>query len=112
MMQFKNYRVERVLPSAFYIPDFIIVEEEQHLIHQVYAALKPKWKEPSHRHLQNWGGLPHLRCMVVEHILVVHESVHCWHVGCGCGCSSTWTASQSLVRSETSSQTICWSAST
>uniref|UniRef100_A0A0P4W1U2 Fe2OG dioxygenase domain-containing protein n=1 Tax=Scylla olivacea TaxID=85551 RepID=A0A0P4W1U2_SCYOL len=67
-MQFKEYRVERAPPSAFYIPDFITVEEEQHLIHQVYAAPKPKWKELSHRRLQNWGGLPHPRGMVAEHI--------------------------------------------
>ncbi|MPC34431.1 Alpha-ketoglutarate-dependent dioxygenase alkB 6 [Portunus trituberculatus] len=67
-MDFKEYIVDKAPPSAFYIPDFITVEEEQHLIHQVYAAPKPKWKELSHRRLQNWGGLPHPRGMVAEHI--------------------------------------------
>lgn len=67
-MQFKEFRVERAPASAYYIPDFITAEEEQHLISQVYAAPKPKWKELSRRRLQNWGGLPHPRGMVAEHI--------------------------------------------
>lgn len=60
--------MEKAPPSTYYIPNFITEEEEKQLIHQVYAAPKPKWKELSHRRLQNWGGLPHPRGMVAEHI--------------------------------------------
>lgn len=67
-MKFEDYRVEMAPPSAYYIPNFITEEEEARLVQQIYAAPKPKWKELSHRRLQNWGGLPHPRGMVAEHI--------------------------------------------
>ncbi|XP_066281726.1 alpha-ketoglutarate-dependent dioxygenase alkB homolog 6-like [Branchiostoma lanceolatum] len=61
-----RFRVQNVAPMAYYIPDFITEEEESYLLAKVYAAPKPKWTRLSNRRLQNWGGLPHPKGMVVE----------------------------------------------
>ncbi|XP_066495020.1 alpha-ketoglutarate-dependent dioxygenase alkB homolog 6 [Tiliqua scincoides] len=55
-------------PAAYYIPNFITEEEEAHLLQQVYGAPKPKWTQLSGRRLQNWGGLPHPKGMVLENL--------------------------------------------
>ncbi|XP_010630176.1 alpha-ketoglutarate-dependent dioxygenase alkB homolog 6 isoform X1 [Fukomys damarensis] len=52
----------------YYIPDFISKEEEEYLLRQVFNAPKPKWTQLSGRKLQNWGGLPHPRGMVLERL--------------------------------------------
>ncbi|XP_075771402.1 uncharacterized protein LOC102456975 isoform X2 [Pelodiscus sinensis] len=60
------FRVEQAPPTVYYVPDFISESEEACLLHQVYAAPKPKWTQLSGRKLQNWGGLPHPKGMVPE----------------------------------------------
>ncbi|XP_071832863.1 alpha-ketoglutarate-dependent dioxygenase alkB homolog 6-like isoform X2 [Apostichopus japonicus] len=60
------FKVHQAPDTVYYIPDFITANEEKHLLHQVYAAPKPKWTQLSHRRLQNWGGLPHPKGMIVE----------------------------------------------
>lgn len=64
----KDYRVQNAPAAAYYLPDFISVEEEQNLQQRIYSAPKPKWKQLAHRRLQNWGGLPHPKGMVAEPI--------------------------------------------
>nr|XP_058954946.1 alpha-ketoglutarate-dependent dioxygenase alkB homolog 6-like isoform X2 [Pocillopora verrucosa] len=58
--------VVKAPPRAFYIPNFISEEEEKFLLDQVNGAPKPKWTKLSGRRLQNWGGLPHPKGMVLE----------------------------------------------
>ncbi|KAH9519443.1 Alpha-ketoglutarate-dependent dioxygenase alkB 6 [Bulinus truncatus] len=65
-MNFINYKILHAPPSLYYIPNFITKEEEEYLLNKVYCAPKPKWTQLSHRKLQNWGGLPHAKGMVVE----------------------------------------------
>ncbi|XP_074872481.1 putative RNA/DNA demethylase ALKBH6 [Carettochelys insculpta] len=60
------FRVEQAPPTVYYIPNFISESEEAYLLHQVYAAPKPKWTQLSGRKLQNWGGLPHPKGMVPD----------------------------------------------
>ncbi|XP_053577589.1 alpha-ketoglutarate-dependent dioxygenase alkB homolog 6 isoform X2 [Bombina bombina] len=43
-------------------------ELEPFLVQQVYNSPKPKWTQLSGRKLQNWGGLPHPRGMVLENL--------------------------------------------
>ncbi|KAI2805175.1 hypothetical protein RDWZM_008536 [Blomia tropicalis] len=52
--------------SIYYVPDFIDTEQEQFLISNVLNAPKPKWTFLGNRSLQNWGGFPHPKGMVVE----------------------------------------------
>uniref|UniRef100_A0A8C4N9A9 AlkB homolog 6 n=1 Tax=Eptatretus burgeri TaxID=7764 RepID=A0A8C4N9A9_EPTBU len=59
-------RLDNVPPTAYYWPDFIDEKEENYLLKKVYSAPKPKWTQLLGRRLQNWGGLPHPRGMVVE----------------------------------------------
>ncbi|XP_071497883.1 alpha-ketoglutarate-dependent dioxygenase alkB homolog 6-like [Diadema antillarum] len=61
-----DFQVKNVPDVVYYIPNFISEEEEKYLLSQVYAAPKPKWKQLSHRRLQNWGGLPHPKGMIAE----------------------------------------------
>ncbi|XP_021095122.1 alpha-ketoglutarate-dependent dioxygenase alkB homolog 6 isoform X2 [Heterocephalus glaber] len=60
--------VHRAPPVIYYVPDFISKEEEEYLLRQVFNAPKPKWTQLSGRKLQNWGGLPHPRGMVLERL--------------------------------------------
>ncbi|KAK0058461.1 alpha-ketoglutarate-dependent dioxygenase alkB 6 [Biomphalaria pfeifferi] len=65
-MNCEIYRISKSPHSLYYIPNFISQEEEECLLNKVYSAPKPKWTQLSHRKLQNWGGLPHNKGMVVE----------------------------------------------
>ncbi|XP_004859024.1 alpha-ketoglutarate-dependent dioxygenase alkB homolog 6 isoform X5 [Heterocephalus glaber] len=62
------FRVDQAPPVIYYVPDFISKEEEEYLLRQVFNAPKPKWTQLSGRKLQNWGGLPHPRGMVLERL--------------------------------------------
>ncbi|XP_054855406.1 alpha-ketoglutarate-dependent dioxygenase alkB homolog 6 [Eublepharis macularius] len=66
ILALESFRVGQSPPAAYYIPDFITEAEEGHLLQQVYGAPKPKWIQLSRRRLQNWGGLPHPKGMVLE----------------------------------------------
>ncbi|CAL1533204.1 unnamed protein product [Lymnaea stagnalis] len=65
-MNYKEYKIVNAPSSVYYIPDFISKTEEDLLLNKVYSAPKPKWTQLSHRKLQNWGGLPHVKGMVAE----------------------------------------------
>lgn len=62
------YKVTSSPDSFYYIPNFLDSITEAHLLKKVYEAPRIKWKCLSNRRLQNWGGLPHSRGMVVEDI--------------------------------------------
>lgn len=64
--QMEKYKLEKVPATVFYIPDFVTEQEEEMLMRNVYAAPKPKWTQLSNRRLQNWGGLPHPKGMIME----------------------------------------------
>lgn len=55
-------------PSAFYISEFLNIDEEKEVMKNIYNAPKTKWTQLSRRRLQNWGGLPHPNGMVSEPI--------------------------------------------
>jgi len=54
--------------KIFYIPNFISDFEEQEILLEVENAPKPKWTCLSKRRLQNWGGVPHSKGMILEEI--------------------------------------------
>ncbi len=54
--------------KVYYIPNFITEYEETDLLDMVKNAPKPKWTYLKNRRLQNWGGLPHPKGMVVDEI--------------------------------------------
>ncbi|XP_072130575.1 alpha-ketoglutarate-dependent dioxygenase alkB homolog 6 isoform X2 [Mobula birostris] len=60
------FRVVQAPATVYYIPNFITVAEEKYLLQQVYDSPKPKWTQLSGRRLQNWGGLPHPKGMLIE----------------------------------------------
>ncbi|XP_065660655.1 alpha-ketoglutarate-dependent dioxygenase alkB homolog 6-like [Hydra vulgaris] len=64
----EKYRVFKAPSSAFYIPNFLTLEDEDTLLSKIYEVPKPKWTILSNRRLQNWGGLPHAKGMVPEAI--------------------------------------------
>ncbi|KAJ6663627.1 hypothetical protein lerEdw1_009706 [Lerista edwardsae] len=68
LLGLESFRVKQCPPVAYYIPDFITEAEEEDLLQQVYGAPKPKWTQLSGRRLQNWGGLPHPKGMVLENL--------------------------------------------
>ncbi|KZC13388.1 putative alpha-ketoglutarate-dependent dioxygenase ABH6, partial [Dufourea novaeangliae] len=53
---------------AIYIPNFITEKEELEIVKHVNKAPLPKWTQLSHRRLQNWGGIPHIKGMIAEDI--------------------------------------------
>ncbi|XP_014781476.1 alpha-ketoglutarate-dependent dioxygenase alkB homolog 6 isoform X1 [Octopus bimaculoides] len=65
-MDLEDYRVIKAPPTIIYVPNFITKENEEYLLKNIYSAPKPKWTQLSHRRLQNWGGLPHPKGMVIE----------------------------------------------
>ncbi|CAB5198851.1 unnamed protein product [Rhizophagus irregularis] len=62
----KDFKIENIPDSGFYIRDFISEKEEQELLNKVYSAPKPKWVTLKNRRLQNWGGKPTERGMIAE----------------------------------------------
>lgn len=64
--ELKRFVVKDAPQTAYYVPDFISEEEESHLLQQVYKTPKTKWTQLSGRRLQNWGGSPHPKGMLVE----------------------------------------------
>ncbi|XP_037542204.1 alpha-ketoglutarate-dependent dioxygenase alkB homolog 6 [Nematolebias whitei] len=66
--ELKQFVVKDASQTAYYIPDFISEEEESYLLQEVYKSPKTKWTQLSGRRLQNWGGSPHPKGMLVEKI--------------------------------------------
>nr|CAH0103757.1 unnamed protein product [Daphnia galeata] len=62
----EKYRLEKCPSSAYYIQNFLTVEEEQLLLKNVYNVPQTKWTQLLRRRLQNWGGIPHPNGMVPE----------------------------------------------
>ncbi|XP_050677960.1 alpha-ketoglutarate-dependent dioxygenase alkB homolog 6 [Leptidea sinapis] len=67
-LKLKEFQVQSVEPTAYYIPDFVTVDEEKNLLSKLYEVPKPKWTQLSNRRLQNWGGIPHKNGMIAEQI--------------------------------------------
>ncbi|XP_011503031.1 PREDICTED: alpha-ketoglutarate-dependent dioxygenase alkB homolog 6 [Ceratosolen solmsi marchali] len=72
LINYQNLLAESIVkevPSLInYIPNFITEEEEKNLIQEIYNAPLPKWTQLSHRRLQNYGGIPHVKGMIAEEI--------------------------------------------
>lgn len=66
--ELKQFVVKDAPQTAYYVPDFISEEEESYLLQEVYKSPKTKWTQLSGRRLQNWGGSPHPKGMLVEKI--------------------------------------------
>ncbi|XP_050595520.1 alpha-ketoglutarate-dependent dioxygenase alkB homolog 6 isoform X2 [Bombus affinis] len=92
MEKHKHIFRENVIPEvpdlAIYIPNFITQEEEDEITKYVNNAPLPKWTQLTHRRLQNWGGTPHPRGMIVEEIPSAHSDGPLFHpivttISCG-----------------------------
>lgn len=64
----ESFKIANCPNSAYYLRNFLSVEEEEQLLRNVNNVPKPKWTQLTHRRLQNWGGIPHPKGMVVETI--------------------------------------------
>ncbi|CZS99889.1 uncharacterized protein RAG0_08164 [Rhynchosporium agropyri] len=49
-----DVKIKDIPDSAFYISEFITLEEEQILLNKIQTAPKPRWKQLSNRRLQSW----------------------------------------------------------
>jgi len=76
---FEDYLLPKCPASAYYIPDFISVDEEDELCANIYDAPKPKWTNLKNRRLQNWGGLPQPKGMLLEEMPSWLDE-HCAHL--------------------------------
>ena len=63
-----EFLIKKCPSQAFYIPNFITLDEESNLIKSIYDAPKPKWTQLKNRRLQNWGGVPQPKGMIAETI--------------------------------------------
>ncbi|GLB44492.1 putative 2OG-Fe(II) oxygenase superfamily protein [Lyophyllum shimeji] len=54
--------------EAFYIPDYVTLEEEQYLIRKITETPQQKWKQLANRRLQVWGGE-----ITVKNVLLAQE---------------------------------------
>ncbi|GLI67661.1 hypothetical protein VaNZ11_011912 [Volvox africanus] len=60
---YRKYRVAPHLPSLFYVPDYVVPEQEAALLREVRAS-KSKWVQLSGRRLQNLGGVVHAKGLI------------------------------------------------
>ncbi|XP_064403385.1 alpha-ketoglutarate-dependent dioxygenase alkB homolog 6-like [Halichondria panicea] len=65
-LDLKRYLVSEAPPTVYYIPNFVSQVEGKLLWDKVYSAPCSKWTQLSRRRLQNWGGTPHPKGMMVE----------------------------------------------
>ena len=68
MIDLKDYQIEGIPNTCYYVPNFVTVEEEQAILLHVNKAPKSKWVQLSNRRLQNWGGIPSKGVNVVTYI--------------------------------------------
>ncbi|XP_015435954.1 PREDICTED: alpha-ketoglutarate-dependent dioxygenase alkB homolog 6 [Dufourea novaeangliae] len=73
MEKYNGNVVSKVPNLAIYIPNFITEKEELEIVKHVNKAPLPKWTQLSHRRLQNWGGIPHIKGMIAEDIPTVQQ---------------------------------------
>ena len=64
----KKYKVNGAPDSIYHIPNYISAAEESDLIRRVDSSPLPKWTHLTNRRLQNWGGLPHPKGMIMEQL--------------------------------------------
>ena len=64
----ENFLVKNAPKTVFYIRNFLTIEEENRLLKEIYDSPKPKWTQLKNRRLQNWGGIPQSKGMIVEKI--------------------------------------------
>ncbi|XP_022925559.1 alpha-ketoglutarate-dependent dioxygenase alkB homolog 6 [Cucurbita moschata] len=57
-----------LLPTVFYIPDFISDEDETMILDNIYKAPASKWKSLKNRRLQNWGGVVHEKGLLPQEL--------------------------------------------
>ncbi|KUJ21052.1 calpain [Mollisia scopiformis] len=50
----EHVRIQALPSSAFYIAEFITIDEERMLLEKIETAPKPRWKQLSKRRLQTW----------------------------------------------------------
>ena len=60
----ETYKLTNIPDSLYYIPNFITVEEEEHLLFCVNNVPRTRWVQLRNRRLQNWGGQPHAKGMI------------------------------------------------
>ena len=58
------YKLTNVPDSLYYVPNFITVGEEEHLLSCVNNVPRTRWVQLRNRRLQNWGGQPHVKGMI------------------------------------------------
>ena len=58
MSWLQQRRLAAAPATAYYVPEFLTVEEEKLLLARVAASPRPRWTQLAGRRLQNWGGLP------------------------------------------------------
>ncbi|KAJ8921747.1 hypothetical protein NQ315_010657 [Exocentrus adspersus] len=67
-MNLTKYELKNAPSTVYYIPNFITESEEADIIKNVYTVPKPKWTVLSNRRLQDYGGVPHEKGMILERI--------------------------------------------
>ncbi len=65
MVDYKCHRVDSLPPTLYYIPDFISEAEEARLLDRVDRTPRARWTQLSNRRLQNWGGVPHPKVLLL-----------------------------------------------
>ncbi|XP_025200089.1 alpha-ketoglutarate-dependent dioxygenase alkB homolog 6 [Melanaphis sacchari] len=68
IINLKDYKLNTVDDTAYYIPNFITKDQETYIIEKVNNAPKPKWCQLKNRRVQNWGGVPHTKGLIPETI--------------------------------------------
>ena len=61
-----EYRLRCAIDSLFYIPNFISKKESASLLTNLKSPKHDHWTKLSNRRLQNWGGVPHPRLLLVR----------------------------------------------
>lgn len=67
-MDIEQHRIVNAPSTAYYIPNFITLNEEKHILTNFYSVPKPKWTYLSNRRLQDYGGVPSEKGMIPEKI--------------------------------------------
>ncbi|XP_055638812.1 alpha-ketoglutarate-dependent dioxygenase alkB homolog 6 [Toxorhynchites rutilus septentrionalis] len=74
-MDWKRFFIDRCPPSAYYIPNFLTLQEEKLILSMIVKTPKPRWTQLSNRRLINYGGVPHPKGMITEEIPTWLQSI-------------------------------------